>query len=397
MMPTRPVWAEISRSRLLANWKLLQTAAPCDADLLAVVKADAYGHGAVACAQLLQDGGAEWFGVTCVTEAIALRAACPEARILVMSGLWHGEADAIIEHRLTPQVWEPFHFDLLETAARKRALMQQSLSVHLEVDTGMSRQGVRSLETLRLLLARCQPESPIRVESVMTHFSAAEVLDPDETQAQMARFAAALEVIAKYDIHPTWIHAGNSATLFVPEHLQELEKLAKKRSARLMLRPGLALYGYMPRFVPKLSPATAYAALKPVLSWKSRIVSLRTIAEAESAGYNMTFKAQRQTRLALIPVGYADGLNRLLSNRGHALVRGVKSPIAGRVSMDQTILDVTDVPDVAIGDEVVLIGEHGSANTTAYDLADATGTIPYEVTCAIGARVPRIMVDESQS
>jgi alanine racemase len=393
MTPTRPVWAEISRSRLLTNWTLLRKATTDDVDVLAVVKADAYGHGAAACAALLENAGARWFGVTCVAEAVALRQVSLESRILLMSGLWDGEADAIIVQKLTPQVWEPFHFDLLEAAARKRALKPESLPVHLEIDTGMSRQGVRSLETLKELLARCGAESPIHIEGVMTHFSAPEVLEPDETQAQMARLAAALEVIAEHGIRPAWIHAGNSATLFVPEHLLALEKLAQKYAARLMLRPGLALYGYLPQFVPQLSDGTESATLRPVLAWKTRVISLRTIDADESAGYNMTFRATRRTRLALIPVGYADGFNRLLSNRGHVLVRGKKIPIAGRVSMDQTILDVTDLPNVEIGDEVVLIGEQGGESITAYDLADAAGTIPYEVTCAISARVPRLLID----
>jgi alanine racemase len=168
-----------------------------------------------------------------------------------------------------------------------------------------------------------------------------------------------------------------------------LVEVAGIYGSRLMLRPGLALYGYPVRFTP---PLTEHA-LQPALSWKTRVVSIRTIEAGETAGYSMTFRADRQSRLALIPAGYADGLNRLLSNRGSALVRGKKAGIAGRVSMDQTILDVTDIPDVEIGDEVVLIGEQEGERITAYDLADATGTIPYEVLCAIGARVPRLLVD----
>jgi alanine racemase len=392
MMPTRPVWAEISRSRLLANWNLLRKASPADADLMAVVKADAYGHAASICAPILHSSGAAWFGVTCLAEAVDLRKACATPRILIMSGLWNGEADAIIDHQLTPQAWEAFHFDLLEEAACKRALGPASVPVHLEIDTGMARQGVRSLGTLKTLLATRSANSPVHIEGVMTHFSAPEVLDPDETQTQLGRFASALDMIAEHGIHPKWIHAGNSATLFVPQHLLALQKIAHKYAARLMLRPGLALYGYLPPFVPQMPDAES-TTLKPVLAWKTRVVSLRTIGANDCAGYNMTFRATRETRLALIPVGYADGLNRLLSNRGHALVRGKKVPIAGRVSMDQTILDITDVPGIAIGDEVVLIGDQGNEKITADDLAAITGTIPYEVTCAIGARVPRLYVD----
>jgi alanine racemase len=395
MMPTRPVWAEISRSRLVANWNLLRKAAPQDAHVLAVLKANAYGHGLLGCAPLLAAAGAGWFGVTCAEEGIALRKICPEARILVMSGLWNGEAEAILEHRLTPQVWESFHFDLLEAAAQKQGL--RSVPVHLEIDSGMSRQGVRSLDALKALLTRCGTDSRIQsrvqIEGVMTHFSAPEVLDPDETQAQIARFAAALEIIAAHGMYPKWVHAGNSATVFTRQHTDALVELTKRYSARLMLRPGLALYGYPVRFSPQSVPEAEQGRLQPVLSWKTRVVSLRTIEPGETAGYSMTFKAARRTQLALVPAGYADGVNRLLSNRGSVLVRGKRATIAGRVSMDQTILDVTDIPGVEIGDEVVLIGEQGSERITAYDLADAVGTIPYEVLCAIGARVPRIVVD----
>jgi alanine racemase len=393
MMQTRPVWAEISRSRLLANWNLLRDAAPLDADVMAVVKANAYGHSATLCGSLLEAAGASWFGVTCVEEGIALRKVCPKARILIMSGVWNGEADAIIEHRLTPQAWEPFHFDLLEDAARKRGLGRQPVPVHLEIDSGMSRQGVRSLDSLKVLLARFTPESPIQIEGVMTHFSAPEVLEPDETQSQLVRFAAAIELIAARSIRPTWIHAGNSATLLAQHSTQAIFALAKRYDARLMLRPGLSLYGCPVRFTPERTSAALQQGLQPVLSWKTRIVSLRTIESGETAGYNMTFRAERETRLALIPVGYADGLNRLLSNRGHVLVHGKRARIAGRVSMDQTILDVTGIPYIAIGDEVVLIGEQEGERITADELANAIGTIPYETLCDIGPRVPRLLVD----
>ena len=393
MMPTRPVWAEVSRSRLLANWNLLRAAAPHDAEVLAVIKANAYGHGTLSCAPVLEAAGATWFGVTCMDEAVSLRQVCPHARILLMSGFWWGEAEAVIKLGLSPQVWEPFHFDLLEEAAHRSGAGPQTVCVHLEIDSGMSRQGVRSFDQLRMLLARITPDSPIRIEGVMTHFSTPEILDPDATRQPLERFAAVLDIVAECNFRPRWIHAGNSATLLAQHHAAALSKLAERHGARLMLRPGIALYGYPTRFMPGEMAPASQQALAPVLAWKTRITSMRTIEAGESAGYGMTFTAARQTRLALIPVGYADGLNRLLSNRGHVLVRGRDAPIAGRISMDQTILDVTDIAGAAIGDEVVLIGEQGGEKITAADLADATGTIPYEVLCAIGARVPRVMVD----
>jgi len=393
MMQTRPVWAEISRSNLLSNWKLLRSAAEPGSEVLAVVKANAYGHGVLPCASLLAAEGAEWLGVSCVEEGVAVRAVAPRARILTMSGLWQGEAEAAIEHKLTPQIWEPFHFELLEEAARRRNLGPQTVPVHLEIDTGMSRQGVRSLNDLKALLARYDQNSPIKIEGMMTHFHSAEMLAESATEEQVAYFAEAFDLAIAYGLRPRWIHAGNSAILLSRQATPALTALAQKHGARLMLRCGLALYGYSTRYTPALDDAQCLRGLRPVLSWKTRVVSLRTIKAAETVGYNMTFKATRDSRLALIPMGYGDGYNRLLSNRGCALVRGKKAVIAGRISMDQTVLDVTDIPGVAIGDEVVLIGEQDGASITAYDLSDVTGTIPYEVLCAIGARVPRVPID----
>jgi len=402
-MHTRPVWVEISRRSLIANYRELRRIAggesPRDAiEVLAVVKADAYSHGMRRCAPLLVEAGAEWLGVTSVEEGVACRAVCPDAKILVMSGLWRGEAEAVLEHRLVPAVWEEFHLDLLEAAAKRRGLPPRSVPVHLEIDTGMSRQGIISSDPrLAALLRRFQGESPLRLDGVATHFSAPEIVPNEETANQCARFVRALDLAASLDLSPSWIHAGNSATLLGGDPFPAVWLDAASRlRARLMLRPGLALYGYPPRFSGAGSAgrtAMPSAKLSPALAWKTRITSIRSIEAGESAGYNSTFRAARRTRLALLPMGYADGLNRLLSNRGTALVRGRRAPIAGRISMDHTILDVTDIPEAAIGDEAVLIGQQGGQSITAYDLADLAGAIPYEVLCGVAARVPRVSVD----
>lgn len=381
-MSTRPVWAEISRSKLLHNFGLLRKWA-ASAELLAVVKANAYGHGVVACSCLLKDADAKWLAVTDVTEGVAVRDSCPNAEILVLSGLWPGEADAALAHKLTPVVWEPTH---LEEAAR----LGSTMAVHLEVDTGMSRQGVR-LEQLPALLDQLQELPSLRLEGVMTHFHSPEMRESTATSEQMVQFATALETIVSRGLAPKWLHAGNSASLLEPG-VDPLVALARKHGARAMLRSGLALYGYAPRFTGGPDPQAA-AELEPVLSWKTRVASLRWIEPGEAAGYCATFRATRRTRLALLPVGYADGLNRLLSNKGEVLVRGHRAAIAGRVSMDLTIVDVTDVPGVEIGDEVVLIGAQDAERITAYEHADLAGTIPYEILCNISARVPRMMVD----
>lgn len=386
-MNARPVWAEVSRSKLLHNFELLRSQAT-PAETLAVVKANAYGHGTVACSKALATNGAKWMGVTSVDEGVATRTTCaseniPGVEILAMCGLWPGEAEIALAHRITPAVWEVVH---LEEAAR----LDQPFSVHLEIDTGMSRQGVRLAE-LPALLNRLQALPLLRLDGVLTHFHSPEILDSAATHEQFAQFVTAIDTICKRGFRPRWIHAGNSASL-LDQGAAELVRLAQKYNAKAMMRPGLALYGYVSHFTGGAKPATV-DDLKPVLTWKTRVASLRAIEPGETAGYCATFRATRATRLALLPVGYADGLNRMLSNQGAVLVRGRRAPIVGRISMDLTIVDVTDISGVEIDDEVVLIGTQGAEAITAYDHADLAGTIPYEILCNISARVQRVMVD----
>jgi alanine racemase len=397
-MFTRPLWAEVSRERLLANYEKLRVAAGSEAELMPVVKANAYGHDVLACTPLLADAGARWLGVTGAEEGAAVRAVCPEPRILLMSGIFPGEAEAVIDLGLTPVVWEPWQLDLLESAAAARRLPAASLAVHLEIDTGMSRQGVRFVGTERSpeaagLLRRFDPGSCFQLEGVLTHFCAPETMSSHRPNPQLASLAAALEFIVPQDVRPQWLHAGNSSSIVAGSDRQALTEMASGTGMQLMLRPGLALYGYLDRLtLDGLSWAGEDPGFEAVLAWKTRVTSLRTLRRGESAGYGNTFTADGEKRIALLPVGYADGLNRLLSNRGHVLVRGQKAPIAGRISMDQTMADVTGIPGVDIGDEVVLLGSQGGLSIDAWDLADLTETIPWEVLCAISARVPRVMV-----
>jgi alanine racemase len=399
-MFTRPLWAEVSSHRLLSNYGKLRRAATSQADLMPVIKANAYGHDVLACATLLAGAGAHWMGVTGADEGAAVRAICPKSRILLMSGIWPGEADAVIEQGLTPVVWETRHLDLLEAAAAARRMPAMSLAVHLEIDTGMSRQGVRVVgpdrtqaPELSSLLHRFHAGSCLLLEGVMTHFCEPEAMSSTIPNPQLANFAAALKLIHAAGLRPRWLHAGNSSSIVGGSDRQALIEMASQAGARLMLRPGLALYGYLDRFTRDgLSFHLDEPALEPVLAWKTRVTSLVSLQKGETAGYGRTFVASRETRLALLPVGYADGFNRLLSNRGHVLIRGQQAPIAGRISMDQTMVDVTAIPGAAIDDEVVLLGSQGGHSLTAWDLADLIGTIPWEVLCAISPRVPRLIV-----
>jgi alanine racemase len=396
-MPSRPCWVEISTRALEQNYRFLQTLADPQIELLAIVKANAYGHGLSLCAPALVSAGARWLGVTSVEEGAEARLLCPEARILVIGGVFPGQAAAVLTHKLTPVVWDPWQLDELESACRAAAAAPKSLAVHLELDTGMSRQGVSLGEpnhrALAALLARFTSDSPLELEGIMTHLFASDESDGSVTGGQLALLTSTLEQISSAGHRPKILNVGNSAAL-LSHKSAAIAELAARHGMTAMLRPGLALYGLAPSFTPD-EPAQVAAArhhLEPALVWKSQVVSVREIPAGASVGYNGTFIATEPMRLALIALGYADGLDRSLGNRFSLLVRGQRAPIAGRISMDQTVLDVTDIPGMASGDEVVIIGTQGADIITAFDHADACGTIPWEIFTRIAGRVQRVAV-----
>lgn len=367
------------------------------AELLAIVKANAYGHSLAACAPAVVRAGARWLGVNSVEEAVAARVLCPQARILVIGGVFAGQGAAVVEHGLTALTWEPWQMDELESAAHAAAVPPGGLPVHIEIDTGMSRQGV-GVEGLGALLARFGSETPLRLEGVMTHLFAADEADGLVTDAQLAELEAALGQVASTGLKPVWLNVGNSAALLAGEAVR-ISAMAQRYGMEAMLRPGLALYGVAPRFDPDFSlenqPAgvgAAISSLKPVMSWKTQVVCVRTVPAGAVVGYNGTFVATEPMRLAQVAAGYADGLDRKLGNHFSLLVRGERAPLVGRVSMDQAVIDVTEIPGVAPGDEVVILGTQDRETITAYDHAVATGTIPWEVFTRIGARVRRVAV-----
>jgi alanine racemase len=394
-MTMRPCWVEINTKRLEANFQFLQTLAAPHAELLAIVKANAYGHGLSLCAAAAVRGGARWLGVTSVEEGVAARAACPDARVLVIGGVFPGQGVDVVSHNLTAVVWEPGQFAELESAARKAGAKPSSIPVHLEIDTGMSRQGVDT-DSLAQALAQFHPASPLKLEGVMTHLFAADEADSRVTDTQLDRLDKVLGQIGAAGLLPEWLNVGNSAAL-VAGQAETIADLASRHGMRAMLRPGFALYGLVPGFDPDFDqvPPTvtaAKAALQSVLSWKTRVVSMRSVPAGTVVGYNGTFLVTEPMRLALIAVGYADGLDRHLGNRFSLLVRGQQAPLAGRISMDQAVLDVSDIPDVDVGDEVVILGSQGDQTITSFDHAQATGTIPWEVFTRIGERVKRVEV-----
>jgi alanine racemase len=395
-MPTRPCWVEIRTRSLEENYRFLQSLAAPHAELLAIVKANAYGHSLDLCAPAAVRAGARWLGVTSVEEGVAARALCPEARILVIGGIFPGQGAAVVEHGLTPVAWERWQLDELESAAHAAGAPAGSLPVHLEIDTGMSRQGV-SPEQIGAALARFVPESPLKLEGVMTHLFAADEADGAVTEAQLAQMAEVLRRVEDTGLYAEWFNVGSSAALLAGQ-AGEIAALADRHGMKTMMRPGLALYGLAPQFDPGFEPrepaslTAARAQLQPVLSWKTRVTSLRSVPAGAVVGYNGTFVASEPMRLALLAVGYADGLDRRLGNRFSLLVRGVRAPLVGRISMDQAVLDVTEIPGVEAGDEVVILGTQGTETITALDHAEAAGTIPWEVFTRIGQRVQRVAV-----
>ena len=265
----------------------------------------------------------------------------------------------------------------------------------------MSRQGVGT-EGLGPVLKRFHAESPLRLEGVMTHLYASDEAHGATSEAQLGRLDQAIDQIMTSlpdaAMRPKWLSVGASAAL-LSRDADSIAALAERRGLKSMLRPGLALYGLVPRFQPPFvsgqepsNLAAARAHLQPVMSWKTQVVSLRTVPAGAEVGYNGTFIATEPMRLALVAVGYADGLDRHLGNRFSLLVRGQRAPIVGRISMDQTVLDVTEISAVEAGDEVVILGTQGSETVSAFDHAEATGTIPWEVFTRINARVQRIEV-----
>jgi alanine racemase len=388
-MQRRPCWVEISTRALEDNYRLLADATPSIA-LLAIVKANAYGHGLSLCAPAAVRAGARWLGVTSVEEGIAARALCPDVEILVISGPFPGQGASVFTHRLTPVVWEHWHIDELEAGAGASA---QSIPIHLELDTGMSRQGV-SPDSLDAILARFKQHSPLRLDGLMTHLYAADESDGEVTRDQFAKLRSMLDRIFAAGFRPSILHAGNSAALLTGELTSQLTALCAQHSLQPIARPGLALYGYAPEFSPQEPEAAAAlrTRLQPVLTWKTRIVSVRDLAPGQVVGYNGTFVATEPMRIALLAVGYADGLSRALSNRGSVLIHGQRAPIIGRISMDQTVVDVTDIPAAAPGDEVVLLGSQQKNSIPAEEHARLAGTIPWEIFTSIAARVERIEV-----
>ncbi len=375
---TRPNWAEVSLSALRHNFKTLQTHVGSDVTICAVVKCDAYGHGAQECALALEQEGAKWFGVTSTDEGVILREAGVAGRVLVMCGVYRGEEDDALQFGLTPAVFRLQDAEALAKAADRQRLTSR-VAVHLKIDTGMARLGL-PLADLESFAEGIQRLPQIALEGVFSHLASSEVLDDEATHQQIVRFDSALRTLANYGLRPALRHLANtSAAIERPDTWHNF------------VRPGLALYGYEQRpCYHDGSPATApLLPLRPVLAWKTHVIAVRNVPAGQALGYNGAYTTPAPARIATVSVGYGDGLSRRLFGNGEVLLRGQRAPMRGRISMDLTLVDVTHIPGAAIGDEVTLIGRSGAEEITANDLARWEGTVVYETLCNLTKRVPR--------
>jgi len=375
---TRPTWAEVSLGNLRYNFGVVQRHLGPGVTVCAVVKADAYGHGATECARALEEEGAQWLGVTSLDEAIPLRDAGIQARILLMTGFWRGEEEEIIRLHLTPTAWEPGQVESLEKAAAGLGIAKHP--VHLKVDTGMGRLGVAP-EDLPGVISALKSSPHLVLEGLSTHLASSEVLDAPSVGEQLKSFEETKRVLRNAGLEPALVHVANTGAV-----------ISRRETWNNMVRPGIALYGYylpFERAGREVSGSKLRLAVKPVLTWKTRILSLREVRANQALGYGGTYVTKAPARIAALPVGYADGLNRQLSSRGRVIVREHYAPIVGRISMDLTLVDVTGLPGIAVGDEVVLLGSGDGLSVNAREHAELANTSLYEILCSISKRVPR--------
>lgn len=369
----RPTWAEINLDNLAFNFHSAKRFIGAGTKVMAVVKADAYGHGAIECAKRLETEGVDWFGVALPEEGVELRKAGIRKLILCLGGFWDAQEAVALNYGLTPVIFQIEKAAVLNSAAERRGT---DVSIHVKIDTGMGRVGVR-FDQVSDFADQLKAMSHLRLEGLMTHFAAADDLAQTEfTNLQIERFNTAVATFREKGFTPAYFDLANSPGA-----------VAHPSSRSNLVRLGGILYGLGGDVLPG---GIEKPELKPVMSLRTRIANLKTVPAGETIGYGRTFTTNTESKIATIPIGYQDGYSRTLSNNGRAIVRGVYAPVVGRVSMDWTTLDVTGVEGAQLGDEVILIGEDNGLQIRAEDLARATNTISYEITCGINRRVPRL-------
>ncbi len=364
---SRRSWVEVSRARIAANFRAVRGAVGPGVEVMPVVKADAYRHGAGEVSRVLEDAGARWLAVSSVEEGIALRQAGVGAGVVVMAGVLPAEWEAVHEFALTPVIHS---LDELKAPGRFR--------YHLKIDSGLGRLGTRA--ACDEILNAVRRSGPERLEGVMSHYASPADFSSPQTGEQTDAFLRIYNGLKQAGLKPRYVHLSSTNAV----------AYGRRAACETMVRPGHAIYGYV-------SPARGQApqrlvSVQPALAWKAAVIAVKDLPEGARIGYGAIYQAPRPTRTAVLAVGYADGYPHRLTNRGKVIVKGHFAPLLGAVSMDLTTIDVTDCPPVAPGDAVTLLGQEGEASLDAIEMARMAGTISYGVLCGISARVKRVYV-----
>jgi alanine racemase len=384
----RPVWAEVSVSALADNYRTIRDYINPTSEkrktarkVLSIVKGNGYGHGGAQVAKALEKVGSDWLGVASAGEGIEIRNNGVSTPILVLGGFWPGEEKNFLEYDLTPAVHRCEQLATFEAAAAGRR--KKHVPIHVKVDTGMNRLGIApsDADCFARQLARCRH---LELSGVFTHFASSEVLNDSptgiQTRLQTERFYTAVDRLRALQVDTGLLHLANSAAI-----------AARPETWADMVRPGAILYGYHPGLDPveRRIEIESKLPLRPVMSLRARLIGLRTVAPGDSVGYNASWVAQRPSKTAVMSAGYGDGIHRSLGNRGSVYIRGHRAPMIGIISMDVTLLDVTDVPDVAMGDVATVYGTDGANVYPANVIARSIGTVTSDLLCAVSQRVPR--------
>ena len=372
-MGLRPVWAEVNLQTLRENYFKLQ--AYTRSEMMPIVKADAYGHGVIPVVKTLIACGAKRYGVALLEEALEIKAVFPELSVMVIGATEVDQSDILVREEIIPAIFQLSQAQALSEAAVKQ---NQTAKLHIKIDTGMNRIGFRERDFADIMKIAALPN--LFIEGIFTHLATADQKDLSFAREQLNRFQALYDKLKKAGLTIPIRHVANSAAILqFPESHFEL------------VRPGISLYGLTPS-----SQIGGNVGLEPVMSWKAKVSYVKSIKTGETVSYGRTFQAAYPTRVATIPIGYADGLRRALSNQGEMLIHGKRTTMIGRVCMDQTMLEVTKIPGVQVGDVVTIMGKDGHDQITATEMAEWLGTISYEVVCGISKRVPRVYLGPTE-
>jgi alanine racemase len=374
---SRPTIAEINLKHLAYNFNQIKKRIGKNIKILAVVKADAYGHGASNISSYLEKLGVNFLGVAYLEEAIEIKKAGIKTPILILGGIFPGQEKYIVEYDLIPAIFDSKTAQSLSICALEK---NKNISVHVKIDTGMGRIGIQ-YSKVKIFLEKIKDLPGLTISGILSHLAVAESdLTPglSFTQKQIDNLKQAVEEFNNLGFNPVWKHIANSSALIINGNLPHFN----------LVRPGLVLYGAYP----SLNLFNKFHLL-PVMNIKTKIIQLKEVPAGSTISYDRTYTCQKKTKIATLPIGYADGFPRNLSNKGEVLIKGKRAKVVGMVCMDMIMIDVTEIPNIKIGDDVVIIGKQGDEQITVEELAKKAETIPYEILCRIGKRVPRVFID----